>query len=279
MLRLMCLLILAAGLYVFARTANAETLGCVPIGNVPYVINSPGVYCLDKNLYLTGNASAAIYITASQVTLDCNDRSITRYSPSTASYGILASGQSITKVRNCRVHLFPTGIALVNSESVEISNNWITNASSAGILVGGNGTGINVSDNVITNLYPHTMFATIGIALVQPTSFDGPNSDDPHWFPMASIVRNRILGGTTYYGLSIQAGEDIVVEGNIIHGKATGIRLRAGTNNKGVSIPTSAVIRNNNVFNDIGLDAAGAYVSARCDSNFIKGAIINCTSF
>lgn len=211
--------------------------------------------------------------------LDCNDRSITRYSPSTASYGILASGQSVTKVRNCRVHLFPTGIALVNSESVDVSSNWVTNATSSGILVGGNGKGINVADNVVTNLYPHTTLAAIGIALVQPTSFDGQNSDNPHWFPMASIVRNRILGGTSYHGLSIQAGEDTVVEGNIIHGRATGIRLRAGTNNKGVAIPTSAVIRNNTVFNEIGLDAAGAYVTAHCDRNFIKGAIINCTSF
>ena len=117
MLRNIMLLALLLG----ADAVQAETNVCTSITTVPYVITTPGQYCLAADFTVGPSADVnvwAISIQAADVVLDCNDHSLSGPAPDPSGQsvnyvnGIILEGTARTTVRNCRINGFGTAIAL-----------------------------------------------------------------------------------------------------------------------------------------------------------------------
>jgi len=255
--------------------AMADTVLCTPIESVPATISTPGAYCLQKNLTMRGAAVAAITIDASQVTLDCNDHTITKYSSSSAQYGVLGSSRAHLRVRNCGLHLFGTGIALVRSRVMEVRSNTIS-GSGMGMLLTGHS--MDVFDNVVTAMYGSTNAVPM-IGLTIETAYSG------QMVSIARVVGNRIAG-VRAYGIGINGSSGVLLEGNHVHLLANtdpGIAIWINDYHDLPDIPlfSNALLRGNYVF---GHGSSGIFVAsgstAMCSENYIRGpftnAIVNC---
>lgn len=255
----------------------ADTVLCTPIESVPATINASGTYCLQKNLIMAGTAIAAITINASQVTLDCNDHTVTKYSSSSAQYGVLSSSRAQLKVRNCGLHLFNTGIALVRSRVMDVRGNTIS-GSGTGMLLTGHS--MDVFDNVVTGMYGSTTTAPM-IGLIIETAYSGQ---------MVSIarVRGNRIAGVHAYGIGINGSSGVLLEGNHVHLLANadpriGIWINDYHDLPDFPLFSNAIVRGNYVF---GHGSSGILVAsgstAMCSENYIRGpftsAIVNCLS-
>lgn len=121
--------------------ALADTVDCMMIDTLPYVIEESGVYCLADDMDVSMAGGAAVEIAAHDVTLDCNDRGIVNAPPNSATYavGIYARGMSDVTVRNCDVAGFVRGIQL-DEGRYTVENNEATRNWAAGIVVSGDGS-------------------------------------------------------------------------------------------------------------------------------------------
>ena len=108
---------------------------CIPIDKVPYVIHSPGNYCLVQNVVAT---SDGITVAADDVTLDCGGHTIdgSALGPSKAWRGVEGYDRIGVIVRNCTVKGFMSGIQLTG-RSHNIQGNVIIAPYSRGIVVEG----------------------------------------------------------------------------------------------------------------------------------------------
>ena len=269
------LCVLGLPLWLACSDARADTALCTPIVSVPVTLSTPGTYCLDKNLTMSGTASAAIAIAANQVTLDCNDRTITRYSSSTARYGVLASGRTHVKVRNCGLHLFDTGIALVGVRIGDIRGNTISTPGSGMLLTGHT---LEVRDNVVAGIYGTSTWPNIGMSLELYSTGQ---------YEVASrIVGNRLAGSA--YAIGLVGAGDVVVDGNTLRlrgngGPRSAIWLIESQDLPSAPVPTVAIVRRNDVF---GFGASAIYVDsgsrALCSENYISGfgsePVVNCAT-
>jgi hypothetical protein len=260
---------LAACLYLPSGQGHAETVLCDAITSVPIVISTPGNYCLARDLTMSADAAAAIVVAANHVSLDCNDRSITRYSSSSASYGVLASERAWVKVRGCSLHLFPTGIALVRMKQGEVSGNTIT-TSGQGILA--TGDGIDIDGNVVTALYGSTG-PNIGISA--ETGYSGQ--------PVAAMrVTGNRLSAIRGYGIGVLGGRGVLVEGNYIQMQEqtdpkVGIWVVESGDLPATPMLGLALVRGNDLFGNgsyTGLYVVPALAEALCVGNTIHNAAV-----
>jgi len=96
-----------------ASTACAETTNCTAITSIPYVISSPGVYCLTGNLSLGRINGRAIFIDADDVVLDLNGWTLEGTGGlATELVGIKAYQRKNLTIRNGTIRGFYIGILL-----------------------------------------------------------------------------------------------------------------------------------------------------------------------
>jgi hypothetical protein len=165
----MRLFLIALALAMAATGARAETTACTAIGALPYVITTPGKYCLTANLSHTAVVGDEIGIfvnSASDVELDCNDFRLTGTRITTPEMqlthdqytAIYVGSSSRVVVRNCRisgwshgiqVHRAGSGGGFPRSRDVEIADNVIE-GSWKGILAFPEGDS-RIHGNVISN--------------------------------------------------------------------------------------------------------------------------------
>ena len=153
--------------------------GCVPILNLPIVINQPGHYCLAQNYYYTGDTHAII-IKASHVTLDLNQHKIelTPRNPSNRISGIYSYNAHELIIKNGRVSGFMYGVYLADSK--------------------GSNTGIGSTSG--NYLIEHLVLTN--------NLFRGIRLEGVH-----QIVRNNIIvhtGGSSVYNNSFAMGIEII---------------------------------------------------------------------
>ncbi|MGC8671266.1 MAG: right-handed parallel beta-helix repeat-containing protein [Candidatus Micrarchaeia archaeon] len=108
-------------------------IGCQPI-------STPGNYSINKNIIAKGNC---FKITASNVTLNCNNSTLTG---SGTGYGFNISNVSNLHLENCKLNNFASGLVVNNVAGISINNIQI-NATQSGVLAS------NVIDSQITNVH------------------------------------------------------------------------------------------------------------------------------
>ena len=142
--------------------ASAETTICTAItqGMLPYVIATPGIYCVNQKLTTNMSSGAAITINASNVVLDLNANAIGNLlapALTTTAIGVLANSRQNVTVQNGIVRGFWIGIALVDLAAPGTASgnavHGITSDQSraVGIFVEGSGSAVRNSRVVATN--------------------------------------------------------------------------------------------------------------------------------
>jgi hypothetical protein len=113
------------------------------ISSVPVTISTPGTWCLTANKFTSLTSGAAITITASNVSIDCNNFRISNLSggPSTNAAGVLATNMINTAIRRCGLRGFQIGIRLAgtNSAGAVLEHNRLEQNTDAGIVMSGSG--------------------------------------------------------------------------------------------------------------------------------------------
>jgi len=89
-------------------SAKAQSILCTPVTTVPYVMTTPGVYCLDRDLVYSGSGTA-IEVQTSHVTLDLNGYALRG---PWQGVGIAASNRAHVTVKNGTVRGFARGVSL-----------------------------------------------------------------------------------------------------------------------------------------------------------------------
>lgn len=221
--RLVLALLLLAGLVFLpqpvTRASEAGTQCTGTITALPTVINTPGTWCLARDLTTTITQGFVVFIGSDDVTLDCNGHRLAPrvMNPNAETLGVVAADQRNITVRNCRVDGFRFGILLQNGSDLEASNNRLSKNTYVGIFMvgdnsvirnnvvfdtGGKGTAIGIEglgdvdiiENVVSGVRPAA------------TSFD-PN---PSAIGIASLYENPTIAGNRVRGL-VKVGEHSLV--------------------------------------------------------------------
>lgn len=221
---LLLALLLLTGLVFLPRPSQASEGGtqCTgTIASLPTVINTPGTWCLARDLTTMITEGFVVFIGSHDVTLDCNGHRLASraMNPNAETWGIIAADRRNITVRNCRVDGFRFGILLQNGSGLEASNNRLSKNTYVGIFVVGDnsviknnvvfdtggrdsaigieGVGdVDIIDNVVSGVKPAA------------TSFD-PN---PSAIGIASLYENPTIAGNRVRGL-VKVGEHGLVVG------------------------------------------------------------------
>jgi subtilisin family serine protease len=243
---------------------------CTKVTALPYVVRTPGVYCLDRDLATDMVSGAAIEIAADHVVLDLGGYSIRR-SPAdmawTATVGVFAHQRSHVTIRNGTIQGFFAGIYLQGSpgglppydqghlvEDVRADWNshvgiWVEGAGSTvrscsvlgtgGTAIRSDSAGIRVRGmraQVLRNQVAHTSGPANG-------SGHGIEVDGAGVVVEGNRVGNASGGGTPSFGISV-LGTDSLVVGNRLALLGHGVHFAASASGKyrdnvtvGVSTP------------------------------------------
>ena len=206
----MRLFLLTLALAMAATGARAETTACTTIGALPYVITSPGKYCLTANLAHTAVVGDEIGIfiqSTHDVELDCNDFRLTgtRTTPANQvtndQYTAIYVGSSArVSVRHCRISGWSHGIqvhragnGLERSRDVEIEANHIEGSWKA-ILAFPEGDS-RIRDNTITNALAYGLWLNAPPGQLRVTGNAVLSTGDTvNWVGQAANLRSD-LGG------------------------------------------------------------------------------------
>ena len=110
------------------------------IATLPTVISTPGTWCLNQNLSTGITSGNAIAITTNDVTLNCNDFTISGLTAGvgTAAYGIAAANRLNVTVRHCNVRGFYYGVSLSGGSGHTVEDNRLDGNTYVGMRVDGN---------------------------------------------------------------------------------------------------------------------------------------------
>lgn len=233
--------------------ARAESTACTVVSAFPASISMPGRYCLDQDVTLAIGTMAAIYVTADDVDLDCNNHVVR----TTAPVGNDASGlrgigtRRNVRVRNCTFDGFDTGVYLDGGTvgGFRLQGNNVMRAGSYGLFLSGNGN--LVEDNRVafqrggSSNYPTALTMT-----------GEPNR------AVGNVIRNNELvvmqpempanaGSAAIY---VRYQQGMLIEGNTI----TTIASRTGGGSYGIisGYATEMVVRGNIVLSPLAPGAA-----------------------
>ena len=227
---LMSLLVLA----LVPGRSHAETVLCTEITSVPYTIATAGKYCLNRDLIMTasGNNTAAIRIEASSVELDCNGHQISKYSASSAIYGIYVRSRRQVTVRDCALHRFGNGIALSRVSSSRVLDNRVSFPDAAGIYVAGDDVEIARNHVYVDHGYGDSPPES-GILVAA------------YWtgLPVRAQITDNITQGV--FGINVFGGDLVVIERNRVDGKLVVGSSHDDDDPTAAAIPSRGLVRNN----------------------------------
>lgn len=222
--------------------AQSSAPPCSMISSLPVVINEPGNYCMAVNATVNITTGQAILIDANDVTLDCQNYTLTNEAASAtgSSAGIRATNRHNLLIRNCRVMGgFTDGIHVhmpfngpTTSYYNRIENNYVGGPYRYGIL--GIGSAIEIRNNQVYDVGGQENSAAFGIRI-------GGSSVSGFKF---QVVENNIIAGTNSpsnnaYGIYSDSSIGSMFLSNRISGtygmlpnyRGTGIRIAVGDAN------------------------------------------------
>jgi hypothetical protein len=159
---------LTGALLAFAVPARAETTQCMQITTLPATLSTSGMYCLGKNLSTSLSSGNAITIAASNITIDCNDRSLVGTAPraSTRANGLYALDRYNLTVRHCDIRGFARGVSLEGNSTGghRIEDNTVSDSANFGIYA--KGDNVLARRNRVNNTGGGTNAGTISIGML-----------------------------------------------------------------------------------------------------------------
>ena len=190
------------GAYAFE---TAQGVVATPITSLPWVISTPGNYYLPTDLTTATPAGAAITITASQVYLDLNGRTLKNSIKSNFSYGVLVFNQVDVTVQNGDIDGFYVGVFLSPNSTDENAKNTVDNCRL-------NGDGIGVfSLSGTSNWVKHCIIdgGDIGIMFSQDS---GSRAED-------NILENQAATEEFGQGLALLSNGSlgVVFDNNVVY--------------------------------------------------------------
>ena len=188
------LVVLTAGIAaLLAAPSQAETVVCTEISSLPYMIDKPGAYCLQRSLgtALLAFGDAAIAVKASDVVLDLNGHAIFNEPAlvSTQAFGVLVwpQAENVT-IRNGTIRNYWRGIHLTGQGLGEpqptgrtVERMTIDLVTNGGIFISGAESFV-LRDNTITNVGNGVVDTTSPIFGIEVSNSGGV------------IVGNRVAG-------------------------------------------------------------------------------------
>jgi len=254
-----------------ASIAQAEITMCTPIhqSEIPYTINTPGIYCLATDLvapptFTTGNV---ITINSNNVVIDLNDHRIGGQPAGLGNQavGIYSNSHRNIQIRNGVIRGFLYGIQIVDAASPGTSSGIAI----VSILADGNtyagidvvGLGNRIHDNSVVNTGGSTAPPTAEVfgisskgkgsiirdnvvtAVTHPTGgsayaiFIDASSD------YSTVDNNRITNpssSASSFGIYVNSS-DVLVQGNVVFGMDTGLSFKDTTG----AYRNNAVIKTN----------------------------------
>ena len=241
--------------------ASAPAWAAVPIASCPYFISAPGNYVVTADLtcpFISNMGNAGIVITASNVSVNLNGRTITGF---VGREGIKIMGDREHRVDHVGIsgpgliRNFGTGIVIQDADFVQVS----------GVTVAGTGAGTALSDDqsVFGIFASRSSRLTVGQNVISQ-AFYGVLLDDSVG---AAVTGNQVLGNV--FGIVVGSGSGNAVTGNTASGnKSIGILLGNGH----MLVTTSRVASNTTNGNgDAGIAAGTGAFSNQIFSNTSVG--------
>ena len=190
---------LALALIVPGAAVHAETNNCTEIMSSPFIISSPGIYCLKNSL------TGAIYIQASDVVLDLNGHVLDSSSPG-ASAGVIALDRQNITVRNGTIRGFHTAVQLDGASSRSHRVEYLRLADNSGTGVSVRGDGSVVRHNMLIN---NGYAAGPGARFALFASGDGIHIVDNQVIESGVGATNEVVGIRV-------AGSGVAIERNVV---------------------------------------------------------------
>jgi hypothetical protein len=254
---------LACALTFAAAAARAETTLCTDITSAPFVISSPGIYCLKNSI------SGMIQIQSSDVVLDLNGHVVASPTPGQGG-GIVASDAANLTVRNGTVRGFSVGIQISGraSRGHLIERLKVTDNADTAIYVAGDGS--VVRHNMLLN---NGFNPAIGPRWVLYASGDGVHIADNQ------VVESGV--GALYEVVGIRTdGSGVAVERNVVSNTVVGVHNSRGILVNGAATARNSVVGNRIVNMKIGImNGFGSAGPAIFMDNTVGGATIAPFSF
>lgn len=112
------------------------------IDSLPATISTQGTWCLRRDLSLPSAGSTGLFLTANNITIDCNHYKLGGLSAGagTSAYGITASGKLNITVRNCNIRGFKYGIYLDGGGGHVVEDNGFDGNTVGALSVTGDGS-------------------------------------------------------------------------------------------------------------------------------------------
>jgi parallel beta-helix repeat protein len=230
--------------------AHAETVNCVTIANLPFVITAQGVYCLTGDLVTGMSTGNAIEIQTNNVTIDLNGHKLGGQAagPGTQTNGIYALDHSNITVKNGTIRGFRLGVFLKDDTPgyAGTGGHVLENLRADGNTVGGlyvQGRGNIIRSNQVVssgNTAPTSWPQTYGIQAVGPsarvlnndvngtTAGDGATASGIYLDSASnSFLENNRISDTTgkmiVYGIFILNSQNVAVRENTVNNALRGI--------------------------------------------------------
>ncbi|KAF1718055.1 hypothetical protein CSC74_03930 [Pseudoxanthomonas yeongjuensis] len=184
------------------------------VPNQTLTISNPGTYVLDQDLVLEGPYHTAVRILASDVTIDCQGKSLRPASRAEGNEGVfIQAALTGVIVTNCVIEDFTFGIrGGVGGTGLQALNNDIRNTG-IGIHLAGNGTLIAGNRIVAMDYFLGPPDRGIGILL---SSFDG-TSDQPS---TGAVIQDNVIvgiaGSQQAIGIEVVGSQEAKLLGNKI---------------------------------------------------------------
>jgi hypothetical protein len=206
---------------------------CTPVAYVPFVIDTPGSYCLVKHLLYASDTGAAISVESDAVLLDLNGFEIAGTgNAGTQAVGVRAADRQDIVIRNGGVRGFLKGVSIEdltgNSRGHLVRNMRASDNLLAGLWVEGWGSALR--NNLVVGTGGTSALGTnadgIGI-LAQGAALRVMSND---------VIETSDVGSGRAIGIELRAADGSFVERNRISNstiatRATGILVSSGDTN------------------------------------------------
>jgi hypothetical protein len=234
------------------------------ITSLPAVIDTPGSWCMNRDLTTAISSGTVISVNADHVTIDCNNYKLGGLAAGEGSLarGIASSDRVYITVRRCNIRGFHFGIALIASDPANgghlVEDNRLDGNLSYGIYVAGDGSLIRrnlVNDTGFTTLYGggngigvQGWVDVLDNSVAGVTATNGsPAIGIAAFNSSASIVGNRVsgvIGGTQQAGIYAVTLSHAGIRDNNVSGTGPG---------DGIYCNDSSGVAADNVVNRMGI--------------------------
>ena len=210
----------------WAETINCDGGGAVGSGagkitTVPYVISTPGVYCVTQKISSNLASGAAITVNANNVVIDLNDFAIgnLQAGATTQAFGIYALDRQNIYVRNGTLRGFFSAVALLHGTSNLSSGHRVEGITTdtsymSGIWVQGPFARVKGNHIMNTRGDPTTYLSAYGILVSAGAAPSGGPALVSNNLVLDTDCINSCVSGSTAYGISVQGSPGSVISGN-----------------------------------------------------------------